>query len=176
MTYFHQLRTFFNENISNFKIPLYTLFSVSYIVVKSDQITKTKNYQHQNRETVISMFDLQSLKYGEIAIFAGAGISKDSGLPLANELKKWILSKLMTEKEDIEEIMHSGIPFEYFIHSLPLDINEKIFKIFKYGEPNTNHILIAKLAKLGIVKNILTTNFDILFEKALKSEKIDFST
>ncbi|WP_292372423.1 tetratricopeptide repeat protein [Methanosarcina sp. UBA411] len=124
------------------------------------------------------MFDwLQSLKDDdEIAIFAGAGISKDSGLPLANELKRLILSKLMAEKEDIEEITHSGMPFEYFTQCLPIEISEKIFKIFKYGEPNTNHLLIAKLAKLGIVKNILTTNFDLLFEKALKGEKLDFST
>jgi NAD-dependent protein deacetylases, SIR2 family len=122
------------------------------------------------------MFDFQSLKEGEIAIFAGAGISKDSGLPLANELKQSVLSKLITDKEDIEDLMLSDSPFEKFVQNLTTDTNEKIFKIYNYGEPNTNHILVAKLAKLGVVKNILTTNFDLLFEKALKNERLEFST
>ncbi len=122
------------------------------------------------------MFDFPRLKYSKIAIFAGAGISKDSGLPLADELKKSILSHLIENQEDIEEIKNSKMPFELFVQNLPNDKNEKIFKIFKYGEPNTNHILIAKLAKLGIIKTILTTNFDLLFEKALKNEGLDFST
>lgn len=124
----------------------------------------------------MNMFDFLSLKDDKIAIFAGAGISRDSGLPLANELKKSILSNLMEKQEDIEEIMHSEMPFEFFVQNLTDNKNEKIFKIFKYGEPNTNHILIAKLAKLGIVKTILTTNFDHLFEKALKNEGLDFFT
>lgn len=66
------------------------------------------------------MFDFQSLKDGEIAIFAGAGISKDSGLPLAFDLKKSMLTKLITNKKDIKEIMHSDVPFEYFVQNFEL--------------------------------------------------------
>lgn len=80
----------------------------------------------------------------------------------------------MLEKEDVEEIISSKMPFEYFVHNLASDADEKIFQIFRYGEPNTNHVLIAKLAKLGIVKTILTTNFDLLFEKALIKEGLEF--
>ncbi len=46
----------------------------------------------------------------------------------------------------------------------------KILDIYKFGEPNTNHILIAKLAKKGHLKTIFTTNFDLLIEKALENE------
>lgn len=108
---------------------------------------------------------------GEIAIFCGAGISKNSGLPLVKELKKEILESLKTESEDIEEILNSIIPFEAFME--PISVNSDIsiiLQLFRDGEPNTNHMLIAKLAKKGIVKTIVTTNFDSLIEKALKME------
>ena len=46
----------------------------------------------------------------------------------------------------------------------------KILDIFKGGEPNANHILIARLAKNGYLRTIFTTNFDLLIEKALEKE------
>jgi tetratricopeptide (TPR) repeat protein/NAD-dependent SIR2 family protein deacetylase len=122
------------------------------------------------------MFDFRSLNDGKIAIFAGAGISRDSGLPLAIEVKKSILINLIKNKSDIKEIMRADMPFEYFVQNLNVDKSEQLFNFFNYGEPNTNHILIAKLAKIGIVKTILTTNFDLLFEKALTQEGLEFST
>lgn len=117
----------------------------------------------------------KSIKAGELALFCGAGISKNSGLPLADELKQQILDKLPIDKEDITEIMNSNLPFEAFIDALsetifyPFDVL-KIFDIFEDGLPNTNHILIARLAKNGCLKTILTTNFDLLIEKALEKE------
>jgi tetratricopeptide (TPR) repeat protein len=121
------------------------------------------------------MFDMSLFKDGEMAIFAGAGISYDSGLPLANEFKKVILMTLTQNKDDIELIMNSKkMPFELFIQNLPTDVYEKPFKIFTFGEPNANHILIAKLAKIDKVKTILTTNFDLLFERAMENENVDY--
>lgn len=107
----------------------------------------------------------------EFALFCGAGISKNSGLPLANELKQYILEKLSIDKKDIDEIMASNLPFEAFMETLSesSDIS-KILEIFENGPPNTNHILIAKLAKNGYLKTIFTTNFDLLIEKALEKE------
>ena len=113
-------------------------------------------------------------KEKEFAVFCGAGISFNSGLPLADELKRYILKQLPINDEDIEEIMNSTLPFEAFMETL--DENAKISKIldlFKEGEANTNHILMAKLAKAGILKAICTTNFDLLIEKALENEGLE---
>jgi len=114
---------------------------------------------------------LDSLLLGEFAIFCGAGISKNSGLPLANELKQSILEKLPIDKKDIDEVMNSNIPFEAFMETISENTDiPKILDIFEQGVPNTNHILIARLAKNGFLKTIYTTNFDLLIEKALEKE------
>jgi len=116
-------------------------------------------------------FDISGFKEKEFAVFCGAGISKNSGLPLANELKQYILGKMSIDKEDIEEIMASNLPFEAFMETISENTDiSKILEIFEKGEPNTNHILIARLAKNGYLKTIFTTNFDLLIEKALEKE------
>lgn len=115
--------------------------------------------------------DISGFKEKEFTVFCGAEISRNSGLPLANELKRYILKKLPITDEDIEEIMKSNLPFEAFIETISEDTNiSKILDIFKNGKPNTNHILIAKLAKNGYLRTIFTTNFDLLVERALEKE------
>jgi tetratricopeptide (TPR) repeat protein len=122
-----------------------------------------------NEEKYLSYSDILGL--GEFAVFCGAGISWNSGLPLANELKQSILEKLPIDKEDIEEIMKAILPFEAFIEIISENTEiSKIIDIFKGGRPNTNHILIARFAKKGYLKTIFTTNFDLLIEKALEKE------
>ncbi len=46
-----------------------------------------------------------------------------------------------------------------------------LFGLLDKGEPNANHIGMAKLAKAGKLKAILTTNFDIFIERALAQVK-----
>ena len=112
-----------------------------------------------------------SIRSSDLVVFCGAGISRNSGLPLANELTCAILEKLPINEVDENEIMNSDLPFEAFIEyvSESSDISN-ILNIFEDGKPNTNHILIAKLAKYGYLKKIFTTNFDLLIEKALEFE------
>ena len=111
------------------------------------------------------------IKEEKLVIFCGSGISYNSGLPLAGGLRRAILEKLPIEEKEISEIIESNLPFEVFMEVLAhnSDISE-ILDIFKDGEPNTNHILIARLAKKGYFKIIFTTNFDMLLEKALEKE------
>jgi len=114
---------------------------------------------------------LEGIKNKEFAVFCGAGISLNSGLPLANTLKQDLLEKLTEDKEDIKKIIGSNLPFEAFMEVLAENSNiSKILDIFKNGEPNANHIFIAKLAKTGLIKTIATTNFDMLIERALEKE------
>jgi tetratricopeptide (TPR) repeat protein/NAD-dependent SIR2 family protein deacetylase len=114
---------------------------------------------------------VQSIKAKETVVFCGAGISRHSGLPIVNELVPYILGKLGVTPEETQTIMNSNLPFEAFMETLRSNSDvDKIFDIFNLGEPNTNHILLAKLAKAGFVTTICTTNFDCLIEKAFDSE------
>ena len=118
-----------------------------------------------------AIFEPFGFKEGEFAIFCGAGISRNSGLPLANDLKQSILGKLPIDKKDIDEVMNSNLPFEAFMEILSENTNiSKIIDIFKRGEPNTNHIMIARFCKKGYLRTIFTTNFDLLIENALEKE------
>ena len=114
----------------------------------------------------------QAVNSGETVIFCGAGISRNSGLPVVNQLVPSILNKLNLPQKDKERILDSNnnpkIPFELFIQNLKLscEVNE-ILSIYELGVPNTNQLLIAKLIKTGKVKTVVTTNFDKLIEKAL---------
>ncbi len=113
----------------------------------------------------------EEIKRKEIVVFCGAGISLHSGLPMANELVRAILAKLSVLSEEAESIINSSLPFEAFIEILNENSDPtRIFDIFDIGEPNTNHFLLAKLAKTGYVTTICTTNFDLLIEKAFESE------
>jgi len=104
------------------------------------------------------------------AIFCGAGISYNSGLPLADDLVKKILEAVDINDKDASIILTSNIPFEFFIETLRNEVSiDEILEIFSKGEPNTNHELIAELAGAGFIKTILTTNFDLLIEKALSN-------
>ena len=121
---------------------------------------------------------IQGINSGETVVFCGAGISKDSGLPIVKQFVPYILEKLEIPQKDIELILDKDnnpkIPFEAFMEALQENSKaDKIFDIYDQGEPNTNHILLAKLIKAGKVKTIITTNFDKLIEKALGMEALE---
>ena len=107
----------------------------------------------------------------ETAFFLGAGISRDSGLPIANELVVAILERLSVPNYDINKIVKSNLPFEAFMETLQENVNiNQILELFGLGVPCLAHVFIAKLAKLGCIRLICTTNFDMLIEKALEAE------
>jgi len=121
--------------------------------------------------------------HDKLAIFCGAGISYNSGLPLASQLVEYILNKLPIKIKDNEEILETiingkkvlKIPFESFIEILSKNSDvEPIIELFKEGESNAAHHFIAKLAKYDFVKTIITTNFDLLLENALEAENINY--
>ncbi len=186
--------------LSKKKIDYYTLLISNRIQALSRQQLKLENkkgrylleklrsnYSRQKEETIILetkanreyfdpidtfIFDLKkSIKAKEMVVFCGAGISFNSGLPLANDLVRSALKKLSLSKEKTEIIINSNLPFEAFIETLSeYSKVDRIFDIFDLGKPNTNHFLLAKLAKEKYVQTICTTNFDQLIEKAFESE------
>jgi tetratricopeptide (TPR) repeat protein len=134
---------------------------------------------------------------GKAVVFCGAGISKESGLPLATELQEEILHwtvrlddetkrtieqqhnsdlsfeiQLQLQKNELcRSLLSSHLPFEFFFQVLSEvgDIRNLI-QIFSAGEPNINHVTLARLVKEGYLRTICTTNFDPLLEQALLNE------
>lgn len=118
-------------------------------------------------ERLIDLF--RKLGNNDLAIFCGAGVSFNSGLPLVNELLKSIMSTIEMPENEIDKILNSNLPFEGFIDVLMDETDpDELFDIFDNSEPNHAHYVIALLAQRGIVKNIMTTNFDQLIELALE--------
>ncbi|MCK4532883.1 tetratricopeptide repeat protein [bacterium] len=201
-------------------------------------ITKSKEAQTRAELQDCIQKTINSIKEKELVIYCGAGISLNSGVPLANDLKLYILEKLSVDKKDIygympkkemenifgekdtswhelfenpgeenllfktnfEDLIYEliddeikqkkmlavcreNIPYSKIKHSIPfelfmeiiaenLDIPD-ILNMYKDEKKiNTNHVLIAKLAKVGLAKNIFTTNFDLLIERALEEEEL----
>lgn len=133
---------------------------------------------NQSRQKSITEISKQ-IKLQECAIFCGAGISLNSGLPIVTQFLNYVLDSINVEKTEIDKILNSNLPFESFIQTIKEESNiDHILDIFSKGEPNTNHLFIAELVKQGNLKNIFTTNFDILIEKAIENkglvENIDF--
>jgi hypothetical protein len=136
-----------------------------------------------------------SVRLGQLSLWAGSGISHEppSALPLANEMKFYVLEQIcdvgdlrglyesrLQEGKDIGEKVRS-YPLEAFLEGISEnhDILGSIAEVFRHGSPNSNHITIARLLQKGLVREVLTTNFDLLIERALEqigwSIGVDFS-
>jgi tetratricopeptide (TPR) repeat protein len=116
--------------------------------------------------------DLQGKK---LAIFAGAGISLNSGLPIVNNLLATVYSKLGVATTDAALLLKSPLPFEAIMATFRDEEGiDTLTKVFEEGEPCSNHFFIAKLAKTGLTSFICTTNFDTLIESALQQEGVNF--
>nr|WP_321411891.1 tetratricopeptide repeat protein [uncultured Allomuricauda sp.] len=125
---------------------------------------------NQNKKKLITEIS-EKISLQEYAIFCGAGISLNSGLPIVTQFLNYVLDSINVEKADIDKILNSNLPFESFIQTIKEESNiDHILDIFSKGEPNTNHLFIAELVKQGNLKNIFTTNFDILIEKAIENK------
>jgi tetratricopeptide (TPR) repeat protein len=120
----------------------------------------------------------------DLNLFVGAGISKDppSNLPLAQEFRMYVYNKLCTCEKPLKVFGKyvnklSSIPFESFIKIVVDESNffNSFLRIFKSGQPNKAHRLIAKLVKKGYILRILTTNFDMMLEQALAMEGVSLT-
>lgn len=114
---------------------------------------------------------IEGIKTGKTVLFLGAGISRNSGIPMVAQLVPYILQKLDVTKEETELVMNSDLPFEVFMEILHESSNiDRLLDVFEGGQPNAMHILIARLVKAEHLKTIVSTNFDTLIEKALEAE------
>lgn len=114
---------------------------------------------------------VEAFKERALTVFCGAGISANSGIPMATQLVAALASLLPCAKEDLPELLAADLPFEAFLQILsegaPLD---PALRVFRLGKPSLTHQFLAKLVSRGYLGTICTTNFDLLLERALAAE------
>jgi tetratricopeptide (TPR) repeat protein/NAD-dependent SIR2 family protein deacetylase len=119
---------------------------------------------------------ISSIRDGKAVLFVGAGISRNSGVPIVGEMVPYILGQLGLDPVDRDALFAAGklrMPFELFLQTLADHTNvDHLIDIFTLGTPNVNHFLLAGLMKAGYVRTIVTTNFDQLLETALTVDKM----
>jgi tetratricopeptide (TPR) repeat protein len=119
----------------------------------------------------------KQIRAGKVAVLCGAGISRNSGLPVVGEFESEIFDRLGATKQERSAILAAKLPFEAFVQSLgEYSRLDRLFEIFALGIPNANHLLLAKLVIAHTLETIVTTNFDQLIERSLGSENHDVQT
>jgi len=121
-------------------------------------------------------------------LFAGAGISKDAGVPTAWDLMLKIAGLLYVADNPEREISSVDLEkwfteskyaqMEYselmeLIYSKNPDQQNFLKKCLNNLEIGDSHKGIAELARRGIIRAIITTNFDHYIEKALEEKGLE---
>jgi NAD-dependent SIR2 family protein deacetylase/tetratricopeptide (TPR) repeat protein len=116
----------------------------------------------------------ESAKKRRITFFCGAGISRQSGLPLAIDLKSRLLATLPLSRTDRQYLIKSRLPLELILQTLAESTGsiKRVLDIFKLGRPNATHYFIANLIKARLLKCLITTNFDRLIERACELSSV----
>lgn len=115
----------------------------------------------------------------EISFWTGAGISFNSGIPFVKYIIQSVI-RVLSDNDQIaveyfEKYKKRSLPFEVFMQTvIQLSNDDQILEIFERGEPNKTQDFIAKLCAAGKVKEIFTTNFDMLMEKSLTENNLIF--
>lgn len=113
----------------------------------------------------------RSIKGRECVVFCGAGISRNSGIPLVVEFEDHLLTALKVHEMDRSRLIRSDLPFEAFMEVLQLSNGfGELLSVYSMGLPNSTHRLLARMMKAGYVSTVVTTNFDTLIEQALENE------
>ena len=115
-------------------------------------------------------------------LFCGAGVSKDAGIPTGWDILLETLKLIKTQeesenKENTDKEMETyyeekfkDITYSEIIESIFPSMEEQrefLEKIFKNKAPGKAHKLIAEWVKAGLIRFIITTNFDSSIEHSL---------
>ncbi len=112
----------------------------------------------------------QAIESDQLVVFAGAGISKDSGIPLWSELIKSIKGQLNEKIQDKDPLKIAQILYNEKGEKEYNDIVEDL--IFKNaGKYNPIHEAIFDLNP----QHIITTNYDYYFEDIMEDKGFPFS-
>ncbi|MGC3948006.1 MAG: SIR2 family protein [Chryseolinea sp.] len=105
---------------------------------------------------------------GKLVIFAGAGVSIDSGVPGWGELTQELAGDLTTDEKDFKKIAQ-----QYYKERGENEYHQRVRQILKYEHTRFNplHRIITEINPL----HIITTNYDTHFEQVLDQWGLPFS-
>lgn len=127
---------------------------------------------------------------GTYAVFLGSGASKEADIPTGGEILHDTLELLYKLKNNTEEVSDEeieewyneselkGYNYSKILEELcPSREERRVYleKHFINKKPTQTHHLIANMVKNGLIKIIITTNFDRLMEDALNSADVDYT-
>lgn len=128
---------------------------------------------------------------GNYAIFLGSGASTEAGILTGTEIFNQTVEGLYKLEKDVKEIDNHE-KFERWLESsklkesnysniletlclTPADRNKFLEKYFIGKKPIKTHYLIAEMVKNGLIRVIVTTNFDRLLETVLDELNIPYT-
>jgi len=130
---------------------------------------------------------IQAHEDGKVVFFCGAGISYRAGLPGFEGLVDDIYNALGTSKSDIEQKAYDKQQYDAVLHQLErrypgqrIAVRKALDNILKpklrkKGATETHQSLLQLATDRNGVVRIVTTNFDQIFEKAVKKSKLKTS-
>src|SRR5690554_916161 len=125
-----------------------------------------KKRTFDNQVSVLS----EAIKNNRLVVFAGAGISKGSGIPLWNELVNEVKSYLNEPMEENDSLKIAQMLYNEKGEKEYYDIVQNI--LFKNAKQyNPLHELILDLEP----QHIITTNYDNYFENVIENQGLPFS-
>lgn len=129
---------------------------------------------------------------GAYAVLAGAGISRGAGLPTAWDIVVDLIAQMAGDGADIDSDTASAWyearfgrepTYSDVVHQLALTRLERQTLLRRYFEstadgtepvrPSLAHRAVARLMQAGVIRVVLTVNFDRLFEQALQELGIE---
>ena len=126
---------------------------------------------------------------GTYAFFLGSGISSMAGVPTGTKLleltkeKLYMMDKTLKTIDNAENFQKwlelkdiNDIDYSKLLEMFPSEEDRRIFleQFFSDVKPTESHVTVAKMVEKGLIKVIITTNFDRLMESALDDRKIDY--
>lgn len=105
------------------------------------------------------------IKRGNVGFFFGAGMSRPAGIPVVTNIIENVIRGIGME-DHIDAIRRLDFPFEAYMEILGQYTSiDTLLTLFKDGMPTGFHWLLRHLIENGYVRNVMTTNFDLLLEK-----------
>ena len=103
-----------------------------------------------------------------VSLFEPANLP--SGLAVTNALASLLAEPVLSHKDTIKKLIQN-CAFEHILESCPDHerIGDNLMRLYAKGKPNRLHELIAELVKRGVIRHIITTNYDPCIEQAFNA-------
>ena len=110
---------------------------------------------------------LHRIEVGNVGFFWGAGMSRKAGIPTVGEIKARVLDAFHLSQYK-EKVLNLPFPFESFMEILTWYTSiDNLISIYNVGRPTEFHYILKNLLDMGLLRQMMTTNFDSLLEKTI---------